>query len=329
MRSTTDVPADHAVHEPGIKIDSALVTGATGHIGSALVRRLAAGGVRVTALVRRDSPARSKLPAHPRVSAVEIDSSDPRALQQSLEGTAHEVVFNLASAGVNPADRDPLTMLDGNARFLASLLAASEKHKPRRFIHTGSCSEYASAETGHHIDEDYPVEPTSVYGAAKLCASLYGAALAAERGLPFLNLRLFGVFGVGEAPHRVVPYLISRLRENQPVDLTPGGQIREWLYVDDVVDALLETAVCPYLPASGIFNVCSGHGITVRELAEQVADAMPKPRDLLRFGARPYRADESMWIVGNNRRFTELTAWRPRIPIDEGIRRMLAQAQTS
>jgi nucleoside-diphosphate-sugar epimerase len=235
-----------------------------------------------------------------------------------------EVVFNLASAGVNPADRDPLVMLDGNVRFLASLLSALETKKPRRFIHTGSCSEYASAETGRRIAEDYPVQPTSLYGAAKLCASLYGAALAAERGLPFLNLRLFGVFGVGEAPHRLVPYLIAKLRENQPVDLTPGEQIRDWLYIDDVVDALLEAATCPRLPDAGVFNVCSSHAVPVRELAEQVADAMGKPRDLLRFGARPYRSDEPMWIVGDHRRFLQATVWEPRIPLAEGIRRMLA-----
>src|SRR3990172_12846043 len=134
MRPTTDVPADHAIHGPGIKIDSALVTGATGHIGSALVRRLAADGVRVTALVRKNSPARSRLPADPRVFPMEIDSSDPRAFRQAVENAPHDVVFNLASAGVNPADREPLAMLDGNVGLLASLLAASEKTRPRRFI---------------------------------------------------------------------------------------------------------------------------------------------------------------------------------------------------
>jgi nucleoside-diphosphate-sugar epimerase len=291
------------------------------------VRRLAADGVRVTALVRKNSAARSTLPSSPHISTIEIGASDSRALAASLVTISPDVVFNLASAGVNPADRDPLAMLDGNARFLASLLAAMGSRKPRRFIHTGSCSEYASAETGHRIAEDYPVEPTSLYGAAKLCASLYGAAFAAERRMPFLNLRLFGVFGIGEAPHRVVPYLIAKLRENQPVDLTPGEQIRDWLYIDDVIDALLEAATCPHLPDTGIFNVCSGHGTSVRELAEQVADALRKPRDLLRFGARPYRGDEPMWIVGDNRRFIEATSWQPRVPVAEGIRRMVAQPQ--
>jgi nucleoside-diphosphate-sugar epimerase len=292
-----------------------------------LVRRLAADGVRVTALVRKGSAARSALPASPHVSALEIDASGSRAFSKSLASISADVVFNLASAGVNPADRDPLSMLDGNVRFLAFLLAALETHKPRRIIHTGSCSEYASAETGHRIAEDYPTQPSSLYGAAKLCASLYGAAFAAERGLPFLNLRLFGVFGIGEAPHRIVPYLIAKLRDNQPVDLTPGEQMRDWLYIDDVVDALLTAATCARLSNTGIFNVCSRHATRVRELAEQVADAMKKPRDLLRFGARPYRHDEPMWIVGDNRRFIEATGWQPGVPVPEGIRRMAVHAR--
>jgi UDP-glucose 4-epimerase len=277
-------------------------------------------------LIRKNSPARFALSGLPQVSTVEIDDLDPRSLRQSIESISPEAVFNLASTGVNPADREPLAMLDGNARFLASLLGAVETKKPRRFIHAGSCAEYAPAETGHRIDENYPVRPPSLYGAAKLCASLYGAALAAECGIPFLNLRLFGVFGIGEAPHRIVPYLIAKLRDNQPVDLTPGEQIRDWLYIDDVVDALLAAATSPHFANDReIFNVCSGHGIRVRELAEQVADAMKKPRALLRFGERAHRSDEPMWIVGDNRRFIQATAWQPRISVAEGIRRMLAQ----
>ncbi len=291
------------------------------------MRRLAADGVRVTVLVRKDSLAGSALPSDPHVSAVRIDALDSRAFAESLASVSADVVFNLASAGVNPANRDPIAMLDGNVRFLASLMSALEKRRPRRFIHTGSCAEYAPVETGHRLTENDRVQPSSLYGAAKLCASLYGAALAAERRLSFVNLRLFGVFGIGEAPHRIVPYLIANLRGNQPVDLTPGKQIRDWLYIDDVVEALLAAAACAHVGDTDTFNICSGHGISVRELAEQVAGAMTKPSDLLRFGARCYRNDEPMWIVGDNRRFLETTGWQPRISIAEGIRRMVAEAQ--
>ena len=260
----------------------------------------------------------------PQVSAIEIASFAPQGLRESLKGVSADVVFNLASAGVNPADREPLAMLEGNVRLLAGLLCSLDSQQTRRFIHTGSCSEYAPAEPGHRLAEDDPVGPSSLYGAAKLCASAYGRALAAERGICFLNLRLFGVFGAGEAPYRLVPYLIGKLREDQPVDLTAGEQVRDWLYVDDAVSALLAAATSENLGETGVYNVCSGQATSVREIAEQVAETMKKPKQLLRFGARAYRPDESMWIVGDSQRFTAATGWLPRVSIAEGIRRMVA-----
>jgi nucleoside-diphosphate-sugar epimerase len=257
------------------------------------------------------------------VSVIEIASVAPQGLRESLKGVSADVVFNLASAGVNPADREPLAMLDGNVHLLAGLLCSLDSQKTRRFIHTGSCSEYASVETGHRLTEDDSVGPSSLYGAAKLCASMYGRALAAERGICFLNLRLFGVFGAGEAPYRLVPYLIGKLREDEPVDLTAGEQIRDWLYVDDAVSALLAAATSEILGEPGVYNVCSGQATRVREVAEEVAETMKKPKQLLRFGARAYRPDESMWIVGDSRRFTAATGWLPRVSMAEGIRRMV------
>jgi UDP-glucose 4-epimerase len=325
MRSTADMQADREIPGAGIKVESALVSGATGHIGSALLRRLVGSGVRVAALVRKNSPGRSRLPDHKLVSVVEIDRENSGSWHESVRQFGAEIVFNLASTGVSPSERDPIAMLDGNARLLASLLDGVAVCEPRRFIHTGSCSEYGAAETGHPITEDHPAKPSSLYGAAKLCASIYGAALAAQYRIPFFNLRLFGVFGPGESPHRVVPYLIAKLRAGQPVDLTPGCQVRDWLYEEDVVDALLAAATSDTLGDGGVFNVCSCRGTSVRELAEQVADAMNKPRALLRFGSRPYRFDEPMWIVGDNRRFTAATSWQPRVSVAEGIRRMVVQ----
>lgn len=247
-------------------------------------------------------------------------------MREALKDARADVVFNLASGGVNPADREPLALLNGNVNLIAALLCGCEKQKPRRFIHTGSCSEYAPAEQGHKLTEEDPVRPSSLYGAAKLCAYTYGSVLAAQQGISFLHLRLFGVFGVGEASYRLVPYLIGQLRENKTVDLTPGEQIRDWLYIDDVVDSLLLAAGIEDLSESAVYNVCSSEGISVREIAEQVAETMKKPKHLLRFGDRTYREDEATWIVGDNRRFKAATGWFPKVSVAEGIRRMVASA---
>jgi nucleoside-diphosphate-sugar epimerase len=174
------------------------------------------------------------------------------------------------------------------------------------------------------LTEEDPLFPVSLYGAAKACSHVYGAAFAKLRNIPFCTLRLFGVFGPGEASYRLIPYVISHLRRDTPVDLTGGEQLRDLLYVDDVVEALLLAAKSDALPSGSSYNICSGQGVSIRRVAEEVAEAMNKPKNLLRFGARPYRADEPMWLVGDNQRFRSVTGWLPRVTLRDGIGEMVS-----
>jgi UDP-glucose 4-epimerase len=304
---------------------SALVTGGTGFIGSVLVRRLLAEGVAVTCLVRarvRDPGAMASLDG---ARTIPIASSDPVDLATALAGVSADVVFHLASYGVHQADRDPVQLAEGNVSLLCNLLHATSSWPMRRFIHSGSCAEYGfSVPAGALIPETQALRPASMYGAAKVVAFFAGQALAGRLELPFVTLRLFGVFGVHEGPLRLAPYLIQHLSQDQPVALTPGEQVRDLLYEDDVVEALMAAADGGALQSSEVYNVCSGQAIRVRDFGETVAATLGKPRELLRWGARPYRPDEAPWQVGDNRRFIGATSWRPRITIQDGIARMVA-----
>jgi nucleoside-diphosphate-sugar epimerase len=167
-----------------------------------------------------------------------------------------------------------------------------------------------------------------LYGAVKAASVLCGNALASSLSIPFVTLRLFGVFGTRETPPRLVPYLISQLQKDRPVDLTPGEQVRDFLFEDDVAAAFLAAATAEGLKSGEAYNVCSSRPTRIRELAEMVADAMGKPRELLHWGERPYRSDEPMWLVGDNRRFREaVTNWCPTISLQEGIHRILDHAR--
>jgi nucleoside-diphosphate-sugar epimerase len=179
------------------------------------------------------------------------------------------------------------------------------------------------ASEGVKIRETDRLQPISVYGAAKAATEIFGNALAASLNLPFITLRLFGVFGVGEGSLRLIPYLIRRLRRGDPVDLTGGEQVRDFLYIDDVVEALIIAGSTERLISYEAYNVCSSRSVTIREIGEAVADEMHRSRDLLLWGKRPYRRDEPMWLVGDNRRFVEATQWHPKVDLLDGIRRTI------
>jgi nucleoside-diphosphate-sugar epimerase len=307
---------------------SAVVTGATGFIGSALVRRLLDDGVRTYCLLRTKPRCDSIIERLNGAELVQLVSFQTPELERCLMDFSADVIFNLASYGVSQEDRDPEALLDGNAGLVARLVLAAAISPPKIFIHTGSCSEYGQPLLeGTPFTEDQPLRPTSLYGAAKAASTLYGNTLAARVGVPFVTLRLFGVFGVGEGPRRLIPYLIDQLRCDEPADLTPGQQVRDFLYVEDIVEAFVRSVRDANLTLSEAYNVCSARPIRIRDIGEMVADFMEKPRGLLRWGRRPYRQDEPMWIVGDNRRFVEATSWHPRISTAEGIRRIVAASR--
>ncbi len=310
-----------------IAFTSALVTGATGFIGSALTRRLAEEGIKVSCLVRRQSNA-ERLGPLPEVELIEVQSFRTSELQKALTGTIADVVFNLAASGVSQEDSDPEIMLEGNVNLVMNLLLAIRQWKIRQFVHAGSCSEYGLPMGREPLTEQHPLHPISLYGAAKAASVLYGSALSARFNIPFVTLRLFGVYGIGEGPRRLMPYIIDHLRRDEPVDVTPGEQVRDYLYIDDVVEAFLRAANSgDHRERPGIYNVCSGMPVSVRDVGETVAKAMDKPPQLLQWGKRPYRPDEPMWMVGDNRRFVEATGWSPGVSLSEGIGRMIRAAR--
>ncbi len=302
---------------------SALVTGATGLIGTALVTQLLERKIAVSCLVRTGK----QKSIDPRATAIEVQSFELETLRKSLAGDSADVIFHLASYGVQAPDRDHEQLIDGNIRLTAHLLEAIACRQLEKFLFAGSCSEYGAPERdGELMAETHPLQPASVYGAAKAAAELYGKALAAQFKIPFTALRLFNVYGPGEKPHRLIPFIMDNLLQNRPAELTGGAQVRDFLHVEDVASALIAAASANLRPGEA-YNICSSRPATVREVGETAADTLGKPRALLQWGRQPYRNDEAMWVVGDNAKFRRATGWQPRLDLQSGVRQMIESVQ--
>lgn len=295
-----------------------MVLGASGFIGHNLWTHLAARGWSIDRVVR--SPAGGK-----DTTMTEDGSVRTIRTESSVDGIARaialsrpQVVFNLAAAGVGrrvPYDE----MIDGNAGVVARLLEHLDPRRTTMVVHAGSWSQYSLDNPDRDIVETDRMEPSTVYGAAKVGAELAGRTIAAEVGIAFVTLRLFNVYGPGERPSRLIPYVTAAIGARAPADLTSGEQMRDFVHVDDVVTAF---EACGSDTSLGIrsFNVATGIATPVRDIATIAARAVGGNIELLRFGVKPARPDEPMRVIGDASSLTNTTGWTPQVPVDAGVR---------
>jgi dTDP-6-deoxy-L-talose 4-dehydrogenase (NAD+) len=162
----------------------------------------------------------------------------------------------------------------------------------RRFIGIGTCFEYDLS--AGHLAVETPLNPTTPYAQAKADAFLALTRLLPPHDLAFAWCRLFYLYGEGEDARRLVPYLHARLKAGEPAELSSGTQVRDFLDVREAGRMIAEAALGA---RQGPINICSGSPVTVRALAERIADEYGR-RDLLRFGARPDNFTDPPVVVG-------------------------------
>ena len=294
-----------------------LVTGATGFVGVHLVARLLSEGCRVTALARSSSV----LPAEwrDRVRIIACDDFSERNLRRLLD-RPFEAVFHLAAYGVKPNQRDIDEILRINIEMPAALVRLCAKWRSR-MVMTGTFSEYRSPSTQELLSEDSPLEQAKLYGSSKAAGGLMARAIAQSSGIGFRLLRLFKAYGAGEAPHRLLPALVSGLGKHERVAISAGTQVLDFVYIDDVVEAMLRAdAHCRDKGGTATWNVATGRAHSVREFAEQVASAMNADASLLGFGAIAMRKDDEPWLVGSPDRLRSELGWQPAIGLEDGVR---------
>ena len=293
-----------------------IVTGASGFVGAAVVRRAHEQGLPVTALVGPRSDLARLAPIAHEISVVRADITDAAALTAAIADARPDVCIHLAAAGAVVRE-DGLDLLwAANALAPARIARALADAGGRRLVTAGSSSEYGTVDGP--MDEARACDPDDLYGVSKLAGGLLARNVGREAGIETAHLRLFSVYGPGEDPRRLVASVVRALVAGQPIDLTPGGQVRDFVYVDDVADALLAAAREPGIDGLTV-NVGTGVQTTVRELCLRVA-AITGGDDLLHFGARPYRPGERFGWRAATALAQRTLGWSARTPLDEGLR---------
>jgi GDP-4-dehydro-6-deoxy-D-mannose reductase len=290
-----------------------LLTGATGFIGSRLLKHLYSAGFSVTAVGRRAVNGKD-------IRNIVVNSLTAEDLTPLLKGKSFDAVVHLAAAGVHPGDREFDRLLQINGYLPSNLVTLADRIGAKALVMAGSNSEYAESDVAQ-IDERAPLETLKSYGASKAAGGLLAVATGHALGVNTINLRLFNVFGPGEANHRLLPSLVRNLSVGKSVDLSEGSQVRDFLHVDDACRAIitaLQMASRSNL-ATGHYNICTGIGTSVKEFATAIGATLGCDSSLLRFGAIAMRPDDVARVVGSCRRFERETQWRPALTFQSAV----------
>ena len=284
--------------------------------------RLLAAGAAVTLLVRPGTLLSERWRG--KVCAISCDDWNEPALRRALPSPNCETVFHLAAYGVRPSNRDIDSMMRINVELPAALVRLCKQWSARLVI-SGTFSEYMKPASNEPLTELSPLEPFKLYGSSKAAGGLIASAIAKDVGVGLRILRLFKVYGAGEAPHRLLPALVSGLNQKQRVAISSGTQILDFVYIDDVIEALLRAD--DHIRDHGAvatWNVSTGQGHSVRHFAQLVARAMNADGKLLGFGEIAMRKDDEPWLVGGAGLMQAELGWHPRIDVETGVKAAVA-----
>jgi UDP-glucose 4-epimerase len=299
-----------------------LVTGGSGFIGSHLVTRLLAEEADVAVTVRYGNVVKCERLrwCWDRIRVFEADLRN-RGAWEAVRAFQPEIVVHLAAYNhVGQSFQQVEECFDVNAKGTANLVDLCGD--ARRFVYVSTSEVY-----GHQSDvpftETMEPQPISPYAITKYAGELYcRMKQRMETNGRTILIRPFNAYGPYQSSKAIIPELILHGLRNIPIECTAGEQTREFNFVEDLVDGLVRAATLER-SVEGPINLAAGQEIAIRDLVELIASLTGtnvKPR----LGALPYRPTEIWRMRGDNKRARELLGWKPKTPIEEGLRKTVA-----
>jgi UDP-glucose 4-epimerase len=304
-----------------------LLTGGTGFVGANLARQLLIDGHQVHLLVRRGYRPWRIQSILPQVEVHEIDLLDPDAAPHLLNQVKPDWIFHLAVYGAYSHQQDLMEMINTNIIATTHLMQAAAAAGFEAFVNAGSSSEYGFKDHPH--DENDSLVPNSEYSVTKGYVSNYCRFLANKHGLNISTLRLYSVYGPYEEPTRLMPQMVLKAMAHALPPLVSPDVARDFVYIDDVVRALLLAAGQNH--PGKIYNICSGQQTTIRDLVDEVFRTFDFTAPIA-WGEMPNRTwDTNCWVGKNQLARAEL-GWAPETALDQGLSRfrdwLLSDAET-
>jgi len=300
----------------------ALVTGPTGFIGSHLVRRLLRDGWTVVLYGRNLS--RVSMPvARACAALVEGQIEDEKKLTAAAQGV--DTLFHCAAlVGSDVYATRPADTMDIEVIGLRNICHAALATGKATIVYPSSSAIYGNQDFDRPLSESIPAAPQSSYAVVKRFNELYLEAQFRQNRISSTALRIFNVYGPHQHHHMVIPRFVARAMEGAPLEINGDGlQIRDFVYIDDVVEAMLRSSTLP--AGSHIINAASGMGHSIRSIAEKITAVTKSSSPVAHRPLPPHRTGiEVAKSIGSTDLARQILGMPAPIGFDTGLAAVLA-----
>lgn len=293
-----------------------LLTGASGFVGANLARRLILEGHEIHLFLRQGyAPWRlNGISAQCKLHL--LDLGDPDQVRAEVAAVQPDWVFHLAAFGAYSSQTSLRQMIETNLMATVNLLDACAAVGFEVFLNTGSSSEYGFKD--HAPNENECLEPNSSYAVSKAAATHYCHAITRSKNLNLATLRLYSVYGPFEEPTRLIPTMIIEGLQGRLPPLVNPQVARDFIYVEDVLNAYLLAAQHPTTIAGKVYNIGTGLQTNLEQVVELTRRSLSIPIQP-QWGTMDDRKwDTSVWVADHARISKDL-GWEPAYSFADGF----------
>lgn len=295
----------------------AIITGATGAIGTALVKELIENNIEVLVFCREGSKRNNHIPKHDLVS-LKYCSLDQLSSISNDTGKEYDVFYHFAWDGTTGLARNDMFLQNQNVKYSLDAVDCAKRFGCKKFIGAGSQAEYGRVEGV--LKPDTAAFPETGYGIAKLCAGQMTREHAHQLGMEHNWVRILSVYGPNDGAQSMVMSAIRKLKDGEIPQFTKGEQMWDYLYSGDAARAF--RLVGEKGTDGKVYVLGSGQAIPLKEYIEIIRDIV-YPDGELDFGAIPYGEKQVMYLCADIKDLKKDTGWESHLDFSSGIKNVV------
>ena len=299
------------------QIKRAIITGATGSIGVALIKKLIEHNIEVLCFCRYGSSRNKNIPVDNLVTVKYCDLSELYKVEND-ESKEYDIFYHFAWQGTTGESRNDMYLQNQNVKYALDAVGVAKRFGCKRFIGAGSQAEYGRS--NKPLNSNTPVFPENGYGMAKLCAGQMTREYAHQLGMEHVWTRILSVYGPYDSQDTMVISLIHKLINNETPNLTKGEQIWDYLYNEDAANIFY------LLGEKGVdgktYVVGSGEGRKISSYVNEIKKIVNDKANI-NFGAIPYSEKQVMHLVADVSDLNNDLGFIPQVTFSEGIKKIV------